>query len=290
MTTREIFKGIDGRIAGRVAMVLPVLVLAMTSVLRAEDVVMHWNKVMLATIAAGGTDPITSTRTAAIVQAAVFDSVNGIQRKYTPMHFDLRAPEDTSIAAAVIECAYATLVALYPDQQPDLRAERRVALAKLHTSREAIKRGQEFGALVAADILNWRSTDSFDSPPPPFLGGTNIGQWRPTPPDFRPGALPQVATMVPWSIKSPDQFRPPGPPSFTSARYAAAFRIDSERVPGVWRAFPSFSRAVLEVNDARVFAGIHYRTSCLDGNALGTEVARFVLRHSMRPESEEASK
>jgi membrane-associated phospholipid phosphatase len=61
-----------------------------------------------------------------------------------------------------------------------------------------------------------------------------------------------------------------------------AFRIDSERVPGVWRAFPSFSQAVLEVNDARVFAGIHYRTSCLDGNALGIEVADFVLRHSMR--------
>jgi hypothetical protein len=404
-------------------MILPVLVLTMTSALRADDVVTHWHKVMLATIAAGGTDPITSTRTAAIVQAAVFDSVNGIQRKYTPIHADLRAPEDASIPAAVIESAYATLVALYPDQQPDLRAERKSSFAKLHASPEAIRRGRQFGDLVAADILNWRSTDGFDEDPPPFLGGTNIGQWRPTPPDFRPGALPQVATMVPWSIKSPDQFRPAGPPSLSSARYAAvfnevktmgsadsssrtedqtllaffwagntpgywnriadtiiarhdrlsllrkarilaflnitmsdaaiacwdakyryqfwrpitaitmadldgnpatdvdvdwtpllggtpahpeyvsghstisasaasvlayffgdktAFRIDSEKVPGVWRAFPSFSRAVLEVNDARVFAGIHYRTSCLDGNALGTEVVRFVLRHSMR--------
>jgi membrane-associated phospholipid phosphatase len=62
-----------------------------------------------------------------------------------------------------------------------------------------------------------------------------------------------------------------------------AFLIDSERVPGVWRAFSSFSQAVLEVNDARVFAGIHFRTSCLDGNALGVEVARFVIRHSIRP-------
>jgi len=66
-----------------------------------------------------------------------------------------------------------------------------------------------------------------------------------------------------------------------------ALRIDSERVPGVWRAFPSFSRDVLVVNDARVFAGIHYRTSCLDGNNVGRAVARFVLGHSMRPESEE---
>ena len=81
----------DRSVAVRVAMILAILVLTMTSALRADDVVTHWNKVMLATIAAGGTDPITSTRTAAIVQAAVFDSVNGIQRKYTPIHSDVRA-------------------------------------------------------------------------------------------------------------------------------------------------------------------------------------------------------
>jgi hypothetical protein len=151
-------------------MVLAVLVLTMTSVLRADDVVTHWHKVMLATIAAGGTDPITSTRTAAIVQAAVFDSVNGIQRKYTPIHSDLRAPEDALIPAAVIESAYATLVALYPDQQPDLRAERRTTFAKLHASPVAIRRGRQFGDLVAADILNWRRTDGFCPSLPPFIG------------------------------------------------------------------------------------------------------------------------
>ena len=62
-----------------------------------------------------------------------------------------------------------------------------------------------------------------------------------------------------------------------------AFQIDSERVPGVRRAFPSFSQAVLEVNDARVFAGIHFRTACLDGNALGIKVAFFVMQQAMRP-------
>jgi membrane-associated phospholipid phosphatase len=62
-----------------------------------------------------------------------------------------------------------------------------------------------------------------------------------------------------------------------------AFLIDSERIPGVWRAFSSFSGAVLEVHNARVFAGIHYRISCLNGSALGTKVARFVLGHSIRP-------
>jgi membrane-associated phospholipid phosphatase len=64
------------------------------------------------------------------------------------------------------------------------------------------------------------------------------------------------------------------------------FRIDSEKVPGVWRAFPSFSSAVLEIHNARVFAGIHFRSACLDGSAVGSAVARFVMHHSMRPDSD----
>ena len=424
MTTLKILRMVDRNVAVRVSMILPVLVLSMASVLRADDMVTHWNRVMLATIAAGGTDPITSTRTAAIVQTAVFDSVNGIQRKYTPIHADIPKPHDASESAAVIESAYATLVALYPDQQRALRLERKSSLAKLHASVDAIKRGREFGERVAADILTWRSTDGFEPQPLPFLGADEIGQWRPTPPDFRPGALPQFATMATWSISSPNQFRPAGPRSLTSNEYAAdfnevktwgaaddsprtpdqtllaifwagntpafwnrialsvmdshprvtlirkarmfallniamadaaiacwdakyyyqfwrpitaitladldgnpdtdvdsswtpllggtpahpeyvsghstisasaasvlahffgdhtAFLIDSEKVPGVWRAFPSFSQAVLEIHDARVFAGIHFRTSCLDGSALGTKVAHFVMQHSIRP-------
>lgn len=93
MTTLTIRRMIGRNVSVRVSMILPVLVLTMASALRADDVVTHWNKIMLATIAAGGSDPITSTRTAAIVQAAVFDSVNGIQRKYTLIHADIPRPK-----------------------------------------------------------------------------------------------------------------------------------------------------------------------------------------------------
>jgi hypothetical protein len=36
-------------------------------------------------------------------------------------------------------------------------------------------------------------------------------------------AVPQVATMLPYAIASPSQFRPAGPPALNSARYAADF-------------------------------------------------------------------
>ena len=222
MTTFRVPTKIGQRVVARTPMLLAVLVLVTVGA-RADDIVTHWNKVMLKTVAAGATNPIVSTRVMAIVQASVFDSVNGIQHKYTQIHADIPAPPGASIPAAVIESAYTALVALYPDQKAALDAERASSLAKLHVSPNSILLGQQFGKLVANDILTWRSTDGFATVLPPYLGGTDIGEWRPTPPDFSPGAAQQFATMTPWSIRSPSQFRPAGPPSLSSDEYAAAF-------------------------------------------------------------------
>jgi membrane-associated phospholipid phosphatase len=65
-----------------------------------------------------------------------------------------------------------------------------------------------------------------------------------------------------------------------------AFTVTSEARPGT-RSFASFSAALAEINDARVFAGIHFRTSCVRANALGATVARYVLTHAMRADDED---
>ena len=48
---------------------------------------------------------------------------------------------------------------------------------------------------------------------------------------------------------------------------------------GVTRSFRSFSDALEEVVNARVFAGIHARTACEDGTTLGKAVGQHVLDH-----------
>jgi membrane-associated phospholipid phosphatase len=58
------------------------------------------------------------------------------------------------------------------------------------------------------------------------------------------------------------------------------FTVTSEIRPGT-RAFPSFSAAVAEVADARVFGGIHFRTACVRGNMLGQAAAGYVSSHAM---------
>ena len=81
-------------------------------------------------------------------------------------------------------------------------------------------RGVTWGQTVADAIWTWRSGDGFTPTPPPFIGGTNVGEWRPTPPANLSGAAPQFATMMPWAIQSPAEFRPAGPPALDSALYA----------------------------------------------------------------------
>jgi len=120
--------------------------------------------------------------------------------------------------------------------------------------------------------------------------------WRPIT-AIRQGLTPTDAdpTWEPWL-----DFFKPGTPAFPeypsahssisgSAAYVLAshfgdntsFTVTSESRPGT-RSFSSFSSAVSEIADARVFGGIHFRTSCVLGNTLGRNVANFVARHAMR--------
>jgi hypothetical protein len=197
-----------------------------SSIARADDVT-DWNQHMLRAGTVAGTPPIVMTRVAAIVQASMFDAVNGIDRKYTPVHVPAGAAAGASRRAAIVEAAYTALVALYPTQKGTFDARLAVSLTAIavdpHETSAGIASGIAWGQAAANGILSWRATDGFTPAPAPFLGGTGVGEWRPTPPAFLPGAVPQFAYMTPWSISSPSQFRPDGPPALTSARYTMDF-------------------------------------------------------------------
>jgi membrane-associated phospholipid phosphatase len=53
------------------------------------------------------------------------------------------------------------------------------------------------------------------------------------------------------------------------------FTVTSNGLPGVTRSFTTFSSAVAQVADARVFAGFHFRFSCNDAAGMGAQVASF---------------
>ena len=52
---------------------------------------------------------------------------------------------------------------------------------------------------------------------------------------------------------------------------------------GTIRHFARLSDVLREVNNARVWAGIHFRTADIQGSQLGATVARYERRHYFQP-------
>src|SRR5262245_23894035 len=83
------------------------------SVARA-DVVLDWNSILLDTIRATGTNPPRASRAMAMVHAAVFDAVNGIEGGYAPYLVTAEPSPNASPVAAAAVAAHDVLAALYP--------------------------------------------------------------------------------------------------------------------------------------------------------------------------------
>jgi hypothetical protein len=191
----------------------------------AEDVVTHWNGVLERAMKTAKEGQGTQGRVAATVQSAVFDAVNGIARKYTPVHVTTHAPGGARQEAAAAKAAYTALLSFYPAQQPTLEAELALTLAAIPGSEgksQSIARGIAWGEQVANEIIAWRNADGFLTPTPGYPGGTAIGQWRSIPDGAVPAILPQMATLVPFAIENHAQFRSGPPPALDSAEYAAS--------------------------------------------------------------------
>src|SRR4029434_1805745 len=95
------------------------------------DEVTDWNQNMLLAAHVAGTSPFVMSRAAAIVHASIFDAINGIERRYTPVHVTSKAPRGASRRDAVIQAAYVSLVNLYPAQKATLNAELTASLANV---------------------------------------------------------------------------------------------------------------------------------------------------------------
>jgi len=209
----------------RMKLLFVLLALGVMSSPLIADEVTDWNQIMLHAGLVAATPAPYMTRNGAIVQAAVFDAINGIERRYTPIHVDPAAPRGASRRAAVAQAAHDALVDLYPAQTSDFDAALGVSLAAIASdaaveNSQSIARGRQWGAAVAAAIWDWRKDDVLNGTAP---DGTTDGVWRKTPPGFRPYLGYELGNIATWSVLSGDQFGAPGPPALGSDRYNADF-------------------------------------------------------------------
>jgi hypothetical protein len=191
------------------------------------DQVLEWNQIFVDTLIATMTPNSSSQRLGAIVHTAIFDAYNGIERRYTPIFVDEEAPSGASRRAAVIAAAYTVLVDLFPIRRPELAASYAASLAALSDDGEdggrSRERGIAWGIRVAQAVLAWRATDGFTASYPSFIGGTAVGQWRPTPPSFSAMSAQGLAFTSMFVLASNAQFRPPPPRALASPTYTDDF-------------------------------------------------------------------
>jgi PAP2 superfamily len=191
------------------------------------DVVGDWNAIAQAETVLLRPTAHGQTRGIAMVEGAVYDAVNAIDRGYQPYLVD---PDDVgaqpwvSQDAAAATAAYRVLRAITP-------ATRHAGLDTAYAATLATipdgpieQGGVAAGEAAAGAMLAFRQNDGFLAAFNPVIG-TDPGDWRPigwpATPAFDPDGW--VANLKPFLIESPSQFGTKGPYALTSGAYAREF-------------------------------------------------------------------
>jgi hypothetical protein len=201
--------------------VLAFILAAPTSV--HADAVADWNAIAIQATITGARPGPTAFLDIAVVQAAVYDAVQAIEGQYQPYAVEIAGATGSPVAAAAT-AAHHVLVNRFPAQAASLDQTYEQYLIDEGISMS--DPGVSVGAAAAAGIISLRAGDgSFPVPgPPPFTGGTDPGEWRPTPPANAPMLGPWVAALKPFTLRNSSQFRAQPPPALNSLEYARAYR------------------------------------------------------------------
>ena len=205
------------------------------------NVVTDWDEKAVSLVQTGTVrPPFTSHRTMAILHVAMFDAINSIEPRYKPYMVKLSAAPDISKEAAAAAAARAAWVKLVPDAAADVQSTLTSYLATVPEG-EAKAKGIQLGQEVAAKILAARENDGA-SAPDAYRPRTKPGIYIPT-------AMPvgwQVASMTPFVLASPSQFRAKPPPSLKSAEWARDYNEIKD-----FGAKNSMQRTAQQTEDAR---------------------------------------
>jgi hypothetical protein len=203
------------------------------------NVITDWNENAV-TFVTPRMAPAAGQRAVAVMQVAMFDAVNSIDRRYRPYLVQIPVAATTSKEAAATAAAGTVLAALIPQAEAQIRGLMTSYLASIAES-EAKVEGIKLGEAVAEKILEVRARDGADAPDA-YRYKTKPGLYVPTP----------VATsstwgnVTPFAMKSPSQFRPAPPIPLNGDQWA----VDYNEIKDLGGK-ASTKRSARETEDAR---------------------------------------
>lgn len=191
--------------------------------------VLEWNELLIDTVRGDNSGPNLSSRNLAILHTAIFDAVNAITGARRPYRFAVPLEGEASVEAAAAGAAHEVISALYPVAAR--RADKIVAPF-------SDTNGLALGRMIARMALRSRENDGINADKP-YIPSAEPGQWRRTPPYFRPPATPQWRDVTLFALPEKESFVSPPPPALGSPEFLSAVnevktlggKISSVRTP-----------------------------------------------------------
>jgi hypothetical protein len=180
------------------------------------NVITDWNENTV-TLVTPRMAPAAGQRIVAIVQTAMFDAINSIERRYQPYLIQAPAAPTASKEAAAATAAGTVLAGLIPDAVARVKPLMASYLASIPNS-EAKSKGIELGQMIAAKHLEARLHDG-SSAPDSYRYKTTPGVYVPTP----IMTSSTWANVKPFALTSASQFRPQPPVSLASKEWASDY-------------------------------------------------------------------
>jgi hypothetical protein len=205
----------------------------------AENAAIEWNAIAsTAIMTTAGQPPHAAVLSLAMVQGAVYDTVNAIDGGYQPYLVAPPANPGDSKEAAAATAAFRVLVGfvdgerepplagLVPAQRSTLQPLYEASLATVPDGPPKAG-GIAVGQAAAAAMLTARENDGRGGDFQ-FVPGTDPGEWRLGPPQGPTGIVardpaPWVGFVKPFLVPDVEMLRSDGPNALTSAAYAKDF-------------------------------------------------------------------
>src|SRR5262249_37356238 len=177
------------------------------------DTIHSWNELARDAVRVARASDADAARTYAMVNVAIFDSVNGIVSRGPPGRVPAlvppdHAPRSANLAAAAASAAHAVLVSLFPDQAARFDAQLAADLAALGDRRN-VEAGAEWGATVGEAGVAARVQDG-SRPVETVPAGSGPGVFRAA------WSNAQFRNLTPFAIADSAAFVSPPPPALDS--------------------------------------------------------------------------
>ena len=204
---------------------------------------------------------VYSTTAAYSVVAASNEHYKPLTGQYSGFPVIAEAPKDPEFSAEVAALHAAGIVGkalVFSEDRMQQHMEGLMAKLAEHHSAAGMKLSKEYGAKVAAIVLDWGSKDNYNQTRTftKYEINDDPMRWKPTPPDYMDGIEPHWRNIRPLVLDSAQMFKPVPPPT-PSLDTTSVFYKDLMEVYHTVNNLTEEQEAIAQFWDCNPYVSVH---------------------------------